>query len=114
MSDFILAYNIMIFVVIFTFIQAIIVYCIIAFKFKWPMDIMDFLFLLFSPTGGYRIYLIYKHIYCNRYDIPKDLSLLGIKKYIEKENKEKELKSANKEYRNSIKNLVEKSNRYRL
>ena len=55
MSDFILAYNIMIFVVIFTFIQAIIVYCIIAFKFKWPMDIMDFLFLLFSPTGGYRI-----------------------------------------------------------
>ena len=114
MSDFILAYNIMIFVVIFTFIQAIIVYCIITFKFKWPMDIMDFLFLLFSPTGGYRIYLIYKHRYCNRYDIPKDLSLSGIKKYIEKENKEKELKSANKEYRNSIKNLVEKSNRYRL
>ena len=112
MSDFILAYNIMIFVVIFTFIQAIIVYCIIAFKFKWPMDIMDFLFLLFSPTGGYRVYLMYKHRYCNRYDIPKDLSLLGIKKYREKEKKE--LKSANKEYRNSIKNLVEKSNRYRL
>ena len=33
---------------------------------------------------------------------------------IDKENKEKELKLANKEYRNSIKNLVEKSNRYRL
>ena len=114
MSDFILAYNIMIFVVIFTFIQAIIVYCIIAFKFKWPIDIMDFLFLLFSPTVGYRIYLIYKHRYCNSYVIPKDLSLSGIKKYIEKENKEKELKLANKEYRNSIKNLVEKSNRYRL
>lgn len=109
MSDFILAYNIMIFVVIFTFIQAIIVYYITACKFKWPMDIMDFLFLLFSPTGGYRVYLTYKHKYCNRYDIPKDLSLSGIKKYIEKE-----LKSANKEYRNSIKNLVEKSNRYRL
>ena len=114
MSDFILAYNIMIFVVIFTTIQALIVYYIISFKFKWPMDIMDFLFLLFSPTGGYRVYLVYKHRYCNRYDIPKDLSLLSIKKYIEKEKKEKELKSANKEYRNSIKNLVEKSNRYRL
>lgn len=114
MSDFILAYNIMIFVVIFTIIQALIVYYIISFKFKWPMDIMDFLFLLFSPTGGYRVYLVYKHRYCNRYDIPKDLSLLSIKKYIEKEKKEKELKSANKEYRNSIKNLVEKSNRYRL
>ena len=85
MSDFILAYNIMIFVVIFTFIQAIIVYCIIAFKFKWPMDIMDFLFLLFSPTGGYRVYLMYKHRYCNRYDIPKDLSLLGIKNIERKE-----------------------------
>lgn len=112
MSDFILAYNIMIFVVIFTTIQALIVYYIISFKFKWPMDIMDFLFLLFSPTGGYRVYLMYKHRYCNRYDIPKDLSLLGIKIYKEKEKKEKELKSANKEYRNSIKNLVEKSNRY--
>ena len=57
---------------------------------------------------------MYKHRYCNRYDIPKDLSLLGIKKYREKEKKEKELKSANKEYRKSIKTLVEKSNRYQL
>ena len=114
MSDFILAYNIMIFVVIFTTVQALIVYYIIAFKFKLTMDIMDFLSLLFSPTGGYRVYLMYKHRYCNRYDIPKDLSLLGIKKYREKEKKEKELKSANKEYRKSIKTLVEKSNRYRL
>lgn len=112
MSDFILAYNIMIFVVIFTTVQALIVYYITSFKFKWPMDIMDFLFLLFSPTGGYRVYLMYKHRYCNRYDIPKDLSLSSIKKYIEKEKKEKELKSANKEYRNNIKTLVEKSNRY--
>lgn len=112
MSDFILAYNIMIFVVIFTTVQALIVYYITSFKFKWPMDIMDFLFLLFSPTGGYRVYLMYKHRYCNRYDIPKDLSLSSIKKYIEKKEKEKELKSANKEYRNNIKTLVEKSNRY--
>ena len=58
---------------------------------------MDFLFLLFSPTGGYRIYLIYKHRYCNRYDIPKDLSLLGIKKYIES-NKIKGYKSSRKYY----------------
>ena len=112
MSDFILAYNIMIFIVIFTTIQASIILVIIHLKFKWNMEIVDLLFLLFSPTGGYRVYLIYKHRYCNRYDIPKDLSLSGIKKYIEKKNKEKELKSANKEYRNSIKILIEKSNRY--
>ena len=114
MSDFILAYNIMIFVVIFTTVQALIVYYITSFKFKWPMDIMDFLFLLFSPTGGYRVYLMYKHRYCNRYDIPKDLSLLGIKKYREKKKKDKELKSTNNEYRNSIKTQIEKSNRYQL
>ena len=107
MSDFILAYNIMIFVVIFTTVQALIVYYITSFKFKWPMDIMDFLFLLFSPTGGYRVYLMYKHRYCNRYDIPKDLSLLGIKKY-RKKRKRKNLNQLIKSIERVLKLLLKK------